>query len=120
LHLRKDLTLEERKEFEAVRQKRDAAVTKLRASMDRLRDDFKKAMIGLPKSEWNTPENSAKWQKMYQGMEELPAYKKVNEEYEGLEKEIQAFVDKAAASQGKSLGGDPSVAHCYVWLFRRK
>jgi FG-GAP-like repeat len=120
LHLRKDLTLEERKKFEAVRQKRDSAVTHLRASMDQLRDGFKKAMVGVPKSEWNMPENSAKWQKMYQGMKESAAYKKVNEEYEGLEKEIQAFVDKGAASQGKSLGADPSVAHGYVWLFRRK
>jgi hypothetical protein len=120
LHLRKNMTSEERKKFEAARQARDAAVTKLRGSMDRLRDDFKKSMAGVPKSDWNTPENNAKWQKMYQSMKESAAYKKVNEEYERTEKEIQAFVDKGAASQGKSLGGDPSVAHGYVWLFRRK
>jgi hypothetical protein len=88
--------------------------------MDQLRDEFKKSMAGVPKSKWNTAANSAKWQKMYQEMKVSPAYKQVNEEYEGLEKELQAFVDKGAASQGRSLGGDPSVAHGYVWLFRRK
>jgi hypothetical protein len=88
--------------------------------MEQLRDDFKKSLAGVPKSEWNTPENNAKWQKKYQEMKVSPDYKKVNEEYEGLEKELQAFVDKGAASQGQSLGGDPSVAHGYVWLFRRK
>jgi len=120
LHLRKDLTAEDRKKFESVCKRRDTAVTKLRASMEQLRDEFKKSLAGVPKSEWNTPENNAMWQKKYQEMKVSPDYKKVNEEYEGLEKELQAFVDKGAASQGQSLGGDPSVAHGYVWLFRRK
>ena len=75
-------------------------------------------MKGVPQSEWNTPENSAKWQAAYTAMKESPAYSKHWAEYERWQKEILDYVDKAAA--GKRLGNDPAVAHGYVWLFRRK
>jgi hypothetical protein len=52
---------------------------------------------------------------MYQEMKGSPAYKKLNEEYERLEKALSAYVDR-----GKSQRGDPEVPHGYVWLFRRK
>jgi hypothetical protein len=69
----------------------------------------------VPRSEWNTPENNAKWQKMYQEMKESPVYKRLNDDYQHLEKDLKAFVDK-----GQSQRDSPDVPHGYVWLFRRK
>ena len=51
-------------------------------------------------------------------MQESPDYKRHRAEYERLQKEGLAYVDRTAA--GKRLGDDPAVAHGYVWLFRRK
>ena len=120
LHLKQDLTSEQQKKLDALCKHRDKTIAQLREGMEQLREKFKQSMRGVPKSDWNTPENMAKWTKMYQEMKESPSYKKVNEEYEGLEKGLQAFVDKGSADKGKSLGGDPAVSHGYVWLFRRK
>ena len=115
LPVRQDLTAEQRKQFDAVRARRDQAVAQLRARMEELRARFKESLRGVPRSEWNNPENNAKWQTMYQEMKGSPAYKKLNEEYERLEKALSAYVDR-----GKSQRGDPEVPHGYVWLFQRK
>jgi hypothetical protein len=72
-------------------------------------------MKDVPKSEWQTPENSAKWQKLYQEMRNEPTYKKHEADYEQAKKDFEKYVD------GGSSGADaPAVAHGYVWLFRRK
>jgi hypothetical protein len=63
LHIKEDLTLEQRQKLEAVRDREDKAVTQLRASMEQLRANFKDSLHGVPKTDRNTPENSAKWQK---------------------------------------------------------
>jgi hypothetical protein len=115
LHLKKDLTPEQRKKLDAVCAERDRLVTQLRGSMDRLRDQFKDAMRGVPKSDWNTPAHNAKWQKMYTDMKESPEYKKLRAEYDRAEKDLEAFVVK-----GKRQSPDASIPHGYVWLFRRK
>jgi hypothetical protein len=115
LHVKRDLTPDQRQKFKATCDRRDKAAAQLRASMEELRANYTKAMRGVPKSEWNTEANMAKWQKMYQEMKESPAYKKSNDEYKSLEKDLQAFVEK-----GDARRGDPAVPHGYVWLYRRK
>ena len=115
LHVKADLTADQRKKFDAMRTQSGKLVKELRESMEQLREKFKSAMRDLPKSDWNTPENTAKWQKMYQGMRDSPAYKKTYEEYERLDKEMKTFVDKR-----ESQRDSPDVPHGYVWLFRQK
>jgi hypothetical protein len=114
LHVKQDLTPQQREQFDAIREKRDQTLKQLRDSMDQLRENYGNAMRGVPKRDWNTPENEEKWSKMYREMQESPAYKKLNEEYNQLEKDLKVFVDK-----GKSERGDPDVPHGFVWLFRR-
>jgi hypothetical protein len=115
LHVKPDLKPDQRERFHALRQESDQTVAQLRKSMDQLREQFKEAMREVPKSDWNTKENSAKWQKMYQDMREAPDFKRLNGDFERARKEMQRFVDK-----GKSQRGDPDVPHGYVWLFRQK
>jgi hypothetical protein len=115
LHVRKGLTPEEQKKFEDIRVDRDRVVMKLRGSMESLRERFKDSMKGAPKSYWSTPENRAKWDKMYKEMNESAEYKTAREDYDRLEKALAAFVE-----QGKSGGDGPEQAHGFVWLFRRK
>jgi hypothetical protein len=115
LHLKKDLTPEQRREFEAVREKQDKAVKQIRDGMDALRARYKELMKGVPQSDWNTPENSAKWQKMYQEVRDSPDYKARTAEYERAQNQLQKYVEKDAKRQGS-----PEVPHGYVWLFRRK
>lgn len=118
LHVRKDLTPEQKRAFADLRDKENKATKMLRDSMQDLRARFKVEMKGVPESDWNTPENSAKWQKAYMAMQDAPEYKKNMDEYERLEKECLEYIDRSIA--GKHLGADPAVAHGYVWLFRRK
>jgi hypothetical protein len=115
LHVKKDLTPQQRKAFEATRDKQAKVGKALGDSMEALRGRWNKMMKDVPKSEWHTRENSAKWQKMYQEMRASPAYKKHMAEYERLQKEVQQYVHAGTGG----LGG-PAVAHGYVWLFRRK
>jgi hypothetical protein len=115
LHVKKDLTRQERQEFEAKRDQQDKVVKQLRDSMDALLARWKTKMKNVPKAEWNTPENSAKWQKMYQEMRDSKEYKRIYAEYEQLQKDLLKFVDVGAARRN-----DPGVPHGYVWLFRRK
>jgi len=74
LHVKKDLTAEQRLAFEAARSRQNTAVKSLRDSMDALRERWKVMMKDVPKSERSTPENSAKWQKMFEEMRESPEY----------------------------------------------
>jgi hypothetical protein len=83
--------------------------------MDALRARWDKQMKGVPKSEWNSPKNSALWQKMYQEMQASAAYKKQRADYDRLDKELQKYVQ---SSPDRTRG--PDRAHGYVWLFRRK
>ncbi len=69
-------------------------------------------------SEWNAPENMAKWTAAYTAVGNSPAFKRHMAESERLEKELQAYVDRTV--KGRRLGSDPAVARGYVWLFRRK
>jgi hypothetical protein len=118
LHIRKDLTAERSREFADLDEKRKEAAKLLRESMDALRAKFKADMNGVPESEWNTPENSAKWQAAYKAMTDSPSYKKLRAEYDRLRKESLEFVDRSPTGNG--IGNDPAVAHGYVWLFRRR
>jgi len=118
LHVRADLTSEQTQALAKLRGELDEATKYLRGCMEKLRARFKEDMKGIPQSEWNTPENSAKWQAAYNAMREAPDYKKRTAECERLEKELQQYIDRTAV--GKRLGGDPAVAHGFVWLFRRK
>ena len=115
LHVKKDLTPEQRRAFEATRGRQDEVTKHLRESMDALRARWNTMMKDVPKTDWHTPANSAKWQKMYQEMREAPVYKKQMAEYEQLQKEMQQYVDAGASGRGS-----PDLPHGYVWLFRRK
>jgi hypothetical protein len=118
LHVRTDLTPEQKRTFADLRRKESEATRFLRDSMDALRAEFKAKLKGVPQSDWNTPENSAKWQAMYTGMKDSPAYKQHMAEYERLQTQTLDYIDRSAS--GKRLGSDPAVAHGYVWLFRRR
>lgn len=115
LHVKGDLTPDQRRAFDEARAAQDLAAKSLRDGMDDLRKRWGESMKGVPKSDWNTPENSAKWQKMYNSMKDAPDYKKHRAEYDRLQKELQQYI------AGKSeRGSGPDQAHGYVWLFRRK
>jgi hypothetical protein len=115
LHVKKDLTPQQRGDLKATQARQEQVTRKLRAGMDALRERWNTLMKGVPKSDWNTPANSAKWQKMYQEMRDSPAYKKQMAEYEQTRQDMKKFV--VAGSTGADA---PAVAHGYVWLFRRK
>jgi hypothetical protein len=119
LHVRNDLTPQERRAFDEARWQGDAATKFLRESIDALRAKFKDQMKGVPPSDWNTPENNRKWQDMYNAMREDPEYKKHREVSENSGRSIQRYVVKA---KDRELGvqSDPATSHGYVWLFRRK
>lgn len=115
LHIKKDLTAKERSEFEATRDRQAKISKKLGESMEAVRGRWNTMMKDVPKSDWYTPENSAKWQKMYQEMRNSPEYKKTMAEYEQAQQDQKKYVEAG------STGADaPAVAHGYVWLFRRK
>jgi hypothetical protein len=118
LHVRKDLTADQRLAFAQTRQKKDEAAKFLRDSMEQLRERYKTLMKGVPQSEWNTPENEKKWQKLYTEMKDSTAYKQKMEEIQRLRKDELTYVDSTVS--GMRLGDDPAVSHGYVWLFRRK
>jgi len=72
-------------------------------------------MKAVPKKEWYSPENMTKYSKMYRERRDSPEYKRLNAEYERLEKDLLKYVDRGASKRN-----DPDVPHGYVWLFRRK
>ncbi len=115
LHVKKDLTPDQRREFETVRKDMDAATMFLRDGMEKLRVQYSAAMAGVPKSEWYTPENEAKWQQMYKDIRESKEFKEKNNQYARLRLEMHKFVER---SPDRSIDAD--VAHGYVWLFKRK
>jgi WD40 repeat protein len=115
LHVKKNLTVEQRRAFQTVRERQDRVTKRLRDGMDELQQRYRALMKGIPQSDWYTPENSAKWQKMYRERSESPEYKKTVAEYAALQKEQLQYVDQRGSDRGS-----PDVAHGYVWLFRRK
>jgi hypothetical protein len=115
LQIRPDLTPAQQAKLTATYAAHDRTVTELRACMDRLREQFKAAMKGVPESDWNTKENQEKWQAMYQKLRQSPSYTRLDEDYTRLEKELRDFAQTDAARPGA-----PDVPHGYVWLFRRK
>lgn len=115
LHVKKDLTPKQRRAFEATKERQDQAVKQLRNYMDALIARWKEAMKNIPKSEWNSPKNNAKWRKMYREMRDSPEYRQHNAEYKRLQKDLLNYVDVGASKQS-----GPDVPHGYVWLFRRK
>jgi hypothetical protein len=115
LHVKQDLTPQQRQEFEDTRARQEAAGTKLGGSMEALRERWAKMMQDVPKSEWHTEENSEKWQKMYVELRDSAEYKRHRAAYDKARRELRRFVD--ATSSGADA---PAVAHGFVWLFRRK
>ena len=118
LHVRKDLTPEQKRAFAGIREKENKATKFLHDSMEELRAKFKEEMKGAPQSDWNTPENSAKFRKMHKAMQDAPEYQKNMAEAERMDKESLEYIDRSIV--GKRLGYEPAIAHAYVWLFRRK
>lgn len=116
LHIKKNLTAQERGNFQSVRDRQAKVGKHLGESNEDLRKRYEVVMKGVPKSEWNAPQHMKKWTQMYQEMRTSAAYKKSMGEYEGLQKELMKFVDRGGATMRDS----PDVPHGYVWLFRRK
>jgi hypothetical protein len=115
LHVKQDLEPDERRTFEALKAKQDDAGKPLREDMEALQKRWKTLMKDVPKSEWNTKENMAKWQKMYEAMRNSAEHKKHMADYEALQKDMLRYVKGPA-----SRPGSPDTPHGYVWLFRRK
>ena len=115
LHIKKDLTAEQRRDLEKLRQGQDDTSKGLREAMAALRKQFAEAMKGVPQSEWHTQANMDKWQKMYQEMQSSPAYKAKREEYEQFQRALPKFVEPPDNNRGS-----PDTPHGYVWLFRQK
>jgi hypothetical protein len=115
LHIKKDLTPQQRRDFEAIREKQEKISKQLGKSMEVLQERWTKLRKDVPKSEWNTPENMAKWQKMYMENRESPEYKRLTAESQRLEKDMQKYVEVKGERQGSA-----DVPHGYVWLFRQK
>jgi hypothetical protein len=118
LHVRADLTLEQSRAFADLRRKEAEETKFLRDRMEALQAKYKEDMKGIPQSDWNTPENSAKWQAAYSAMKDSPDYKRHMAEYERLQQQGLDYVERSV--KGKHLGNDPAAAHGYVWLFRRR
>lgn len=118
LHVKKTISSEQKHSFTEIRRKQSEALKSLRDSMDSVRARFKESMKGVPQSEWNTPENSKKWQAMYKAMSESKAYKEQASRYEEAQKALLPFLEKPT-KESRSVDGT-EVPHGYVWLFRRK
>jgi hypothetical protein len=116
LHLRKDLTAEDRHDFKAVQARQVSAGKGLGECMQEIRATYAKMMKDVPQSKWHTKENMAKCQKLYKEMSGSPAYKKHQAEYDSAQKDMQRYVERAEGTRG----GGPDVPHGFVWLFRRK
>jgi FG-GAP-like repeat len=116
LHIKKDLTAAQQREFESLQKQQDEAAKLLRESMEALQKQYADVMKGVPQSDWNTPANMEKWQKMYQELQDSAAYKAKREAYEKVQRALPKFVDRP----DKTRGGGPDVPHGFVWLFRRK
>lgn len=112
LHVEKDLTPDQRRAFEAIRSEQDKIAEQLRASTDALTRRWMALMKDVPRSDRNTPENRAMFQKMYEEMKESDAYTVLLAKYKQSEKEVQEYV--------VSDRGNAVVPHGYVWLYRRK
>lgn len=115
LHLKKDMSAADRKQFDALRAEQTRSGEKAAAIMQRTQDKYREMMKGIPQSDWHTPENSAKWSKLYQEMRSSPEFKKYQEESDRLGQQMLKFVDRSLVKQG-----GPDVPHGFVWLFRRK
>jgi hypothetical protein len=118
LQIKKDLTSKQRAELAAVQKRQDAIGMHLRKGMDALQERYKKEMKGVPKSDWNTPENMEKWQRMYRENQASPEYKKHMAEYERAQGDLQKYIERNAGRRTGPAG--PDSPHGYVWLFRRK
>lgn len=114
LHVKPNLSDDERAECERVVEKRDKTAAVLRSSMDELREQFAKEMRGVPKSEWESPEYQAKWQQMYRQMKESAPYKKAMDKYDRLAEDLKPFCETDGARFGAGI------SHGFVWFFRRK
>jgi hypothetical protein len=119
LHVKKDLTPEQRRAFEAARDRQDKAAGALREGEEALERRWRTTIQGVPRSELLKPENIAKnrkvYQKMYQEMCDAPAYQKQTAENEQAKQDLTKYIDA-----GTSEAHAPAIAHGYVWLFRRK
>lgn len=116
LHVKKDLPPDQLQKFQSLQKQQKDVAKGLRQAMEDIRARYKELMKNVPKSDWNAPEHSAKWTKLYQEMKESESYKKTMKEYESLGKEIGTFIEQGAGR----LGDDPATPHGYVWLYRRK
>jgi hypothetical protein len=114
LHVKKDLTPEQRRAFEATRDREAKAGEKLGKLMKALHARWDTLMKDVPKADWHTKENSARWQKMYQEVRQSKEYQQHNAEYEKANKDMKQYVDVGPRAY------DAATPHGYVWLFRRK
>jgi len=116
LHIKKDLPDGQRRELAKLQKQQDEASKKLRDSMEALTKQYAELMKGVPKSDWNTPENMKKWEKMYEEMKDSSAYNAKREAYEAVQRALPKFVDRPKETRGSG----PDVPHGYVWLFLQK
>jgi hypothetical protein len=115
LHVKKNLTAEQRQDLESVQRRQEKIIKQLRDINDELRERWNETMNGVPKSEWHAPENREKWRRMYAELHDSDAYKQHQAEYDRVKRDLRQFV---TIDQNGQDG--PDVPHGFVWLFRRK
>jgi hypothetical protein len=118
LHLKKDLTAAQRREFEKLRKQQEEAGKRLGEIFTRVHERFKESMKGVPEAQWHAPQYTKKWQDTYLEMKDSAPYKAAREEQERLARLVHKFVERTKASD--FIAGSPATPHGYVWLFRHK
>jgi len=118
LHLKKDLTAAQRRDFDKLRKQQEEAGKKLSDIFNKVHERYKESMKGIPESQWHAPQHMKKWQDMYMEMKDSPPYKAGREEQERLARLVHKYVERTKASD--FIAGSPDTPHGYVWLFRRK
>jgi hypothetical protein len=76
------------------------------------------AMKGIPEPQWDQPQYAAKIKSLKAEFQASASFRAVWDDYLG--KSLIPFMDRPDRASTPDFGSDPSVAHGYVWLFRRK
>jgi hypothetical protein len=120
MHFKRGLSAEDLKEIDKLLALQKDLHKAASGAMEDMRKRYVATLKGVPRSEWNNKENSARWQKMYREFRDSESTKKAEKEGEAISKKLNAFVEAGGRGAGALRDGDPDVPHGYVWLFRQK
>jgi hypothetical protein len=115
---RKNLTAEERKEMQSVRQKRAALEGDMKKQNERLQAAMQEYAKSFPKADILKKEVQDKLRQKQKDLRNDPEYKKVSTAYEEQTKALNKYLETPKLQQFGP--GDLSTAHGYVWVYLRK